>query len=60
MDVTPMRILTLAGLAALLVLTTVFALDVGVASLVIALVLICVKPAVQKPAVEGMPWSAID
>ncbi|WJZ68378.1 SLC13 family permease [Kocuria rosea] len=58
-DVTPMRILTLAGLAALLVLTTVFALDVGVASLVIALVLICVKPAVQKPAVEGMPWSAI-
>lgn len=58
-DVTPMRLLTLAGLVALLVLTTAFGLDVGVASLVIALVLICVKPAVQKPAVEGMPWSAI-
>ncbi|MEX5256865.1 SLC13 family permease [Kocuria arenosa] len=58
-DVTPMRLLTLTGLVALLVLTTAFALDVGVASLVIALVLICVKPAVQKPAVEGMPWSAI-
>lgn len=58
-DVTPMRLLTLAGLAALLVLTTAFGLDVGVASLIIALVLICVKPAVQKPAVEGMPWSAI-
>lgn len=57
--VTPMRLLTLTGLAALLVLTTAFGLDVGVASLVIALVLICVKPAVQKPAVEGMPWSAI-
>jgi Na+/H+ antiporter NhaD/arsenite permease-like protein len=58
-DVTPMRLLTLAGLVALLVLTTAFGLDVGVASLVIALALICVKPAVQKPAVEGMPWSAI-
>lgn len=58
-DVTPMRVLTLAGLAALLVLTTAFGLDVGVASLVIALVLICVKPGVQKPAVESMPWSAI-
>ncbi|GGG60135.1 hypothetical protein GCM10011374_23770 [Kocuria dechangensis] len=58
-DVTPMRVLTLAGLAALLVLTTAFGLDVGVASLVIALVLICVKPSVQKPAVESMPWSAI-
>ncbi|MFF0990659.1 SLC13 family permease [Kocuria nitroreducens] len=58
-DVTPMRVLTLAGLAALLVLTTAFGLDVGVASLAIAVALICVKPAVQKPAVEGMPWSAI-
>lgn len=58
-EVTPMRLLTLAGLVALLVLTTVFGLDVGVASLVIAVALICVKPGVQKPAVEGMPWSAI-
>ncbi len=58
-EVTPMRVLTLVGLVALLVLTTVFGLDVGVASLVIALALIVVKPAVQKPAVESMPWSAI-
>lgn len=57
--VTPMRLLTLGGLVALLVLTTAFGLDVGVASLVIALVLICIKPSVQKPAVDGMPWSAI-
>jgi Na+/H+ antiporter NhaD/arsenite permease-like protein len=56
---TPMRILTLIGLAALLVLTTVLGIDVGVASLVIALALICVNPGVQKPAVESMPWSAI-
>lgn len=58
-DVTPMRVLTLIGLVALLVLTTALGLDVGVASLVIALALIIVKPSVQKPAVETMPWSAI-
>ncbi|MCW2135097.1 SLC13 family permease [Arthrobacter sp. VKM Ac-2550] len=56
---TPIRILTLAGIGALLVLTTVFGLDVGVASLVVALALIVVNPGVQKPAVESMPWSAI-
>ncbi|MBG6183125.1 Na+/H+ antiporter NhaD/arsenite permease-like protein [Arthrobacter sp. CAN_A214] len=56
---TPMRILTLAGIGALLFLTTVLGLDVGVASLVIALALIFVDSSVQKPAVESMPWSAI-
>jgi len=56
---TPMRILTLAGIASLLVLTTVLGLDVGVASLVIAAVLIVLDSNVQKPAVESMPWSAI-
>jgi Na+/H+ antiporter NhaD/arsenite permease-like protein len=57
--VTPIRLLTLLGLVALLVLTTVFGIDVGVASIVIALVLIVVNAGVQKPAVESMPWSAI-
>jgi Na+/H+ antiporter NhaD/arsenite permease-like protein len=56
---TPTRILTLTGLGALLVLTTVLGIDVGVASLVVALILICVNPGVQKTAVESMPWSAI-
>ena len=56
---TPTRILTLAGIASLLVLTTVLGLDVGVASLVIAAVLIVLDSSVQKPAVESMPWSAI-
>lgn len=56
---TPMRILTLAGIASLLVLTTVLGWDVGVASLAIALVLIVLDSGVQKPAVESMPWSAI-
>lgn len=58
-DVTPMRVITLLGLVALLVLTTVFAIDVGVASLTIALILIAINSGVQKPAVEAMPWSAI-
>ncbi len=57
--VTPMRVLTLLGIVALLVLTTVAGLDVGVASLIVALALICIDPGVQKPAVETMPWSAI-
>jgi Na+/H+ antiporter NhaD/arsenite permease-like protein len=57
--VTPMRLLTLGGLVALLVLTTVFGIDVGVASIVIALALIVTNAGVQKPAIESMPWSAI-
>jgi Na+/H+ antiporter NhaD/arsenite permease-like protein len=57
--VTSIRLLTLVGLVALLVLTTVFGIDVGVASIVIALVLIIANAGVQKPAVESMPWSAI-
>lgn len=57
--VTPMRVLTLLGIGSLLLLTTVFGLDVGVASLIIALALICLDPGVQKPALENMPWSAI-
>jgi Na+/H+ antiporter NhaD/arsenite permease-like protein len=56
---TPMRILTLVGIGSLLVLTTVLGLDVGVASLVIAAVLIVLDSNLQKPAVESMPWSAI-
>lgn len=58
-EVTPMRMLTLTGLVALLALTTVMGINVGVASLVIALVLIMVKPSVQDPTIKGMPWSTI-
>jgi di/tricarboxylate transporter len=54
-----MRVLTLVALVSLLVLTTVFGIDVGVASLILSLVLIAVNPGVQKPAMESMPWSAI-
>ncbi|MBN9129160.1 MAG: SLC13 family permease [Paenarthrobacter ureafaciens] len=58
-EATPIRILTLLGLGTLLVLTTVMGIDVGVASLIVALALVCLKPGIQKPAVETMPWSAI-
>lgn len=58
-EVTPMRLLTLAGVASLLVLTLGFDLDVGVAALAISLVLIAVRPGIQKPALEGLPWSAV-
>jgi Na+/H+ antiporter NhaD/arsenite permease-like protein len=57
--ITPIRVLTLIGLVALLVLTTGFGVDVGVATLIIALVLIVVRPAVQDEAIKAMPWSAI-
>jgi len=56
---TPVRALSLLGLVALLVLTTVLGVDVGVASLAIALVLVVVSPGLQKPAVEAVPWSAV-
>jgi Na+/H+ antiporter NhaD/arsenite permease-like protein len=58
-DVTPMRLLTLGGLGGLLVLTLGFGVDVGVAALAIALVLLSVRPSLQKPAIDLMPWSAI-
>jgi Na+/H+ antiporter NhaD/arsenite permease-like protein len=58
-EITPIRVLTLIGLVALLVLTTGFGVDVGVATLIIALVLIVVRPAVQDEAITSMPWSAI-
>jgi Na+/H+ antiporter NhaD/arsenite permease-like protein len=57
--VTPMRVLTLVGIASLLVMTLGFGMDVGVAALVVSLVLVAVRPGVQKPALEAMPWSAI-
>lgn len=55
----PIRALTLAGILSLLVLTLGFGLDVGVAALFASLVLIAVRPSIQKPALAGVAWSAI-
>jgi Na+/H+ antiporter NhaD/arsenite permease-like protein len=54
-----MRALTLGGLVALLVLTLGFGIDVGVAAIIIAVVLLAVRPSMQKAAIDSMPWSAI-
>jgi Na+/H+ antiporter NhaD/arsenite permease-like protein len=53
------RALSLLGIASLLVLTLGFGLDVGVAALFASLVLIAIRPGIQKPALAGVPWSAI-
>jgi Na+/H+ antiporter NhaD/arsenite permease-like protein len=58
-EITPMRLLTLGGVASLLVLTLGFNMDVGVAALTISLVLIAVRPGIQKPALDGLPWTAV-
>ena len=54
-----MRMLALLGILSLLVLTMGFGLDVGVAALFASLVLIAIRPSIQKPALQGVPWSAI-
>ncbi len=56
---TPIRAMTLLALVGLLVLTLGFGVDVGVAALVVSLLLLAVKPSLQKPAIDSMPWSAI-
>ncbi len=55
----PIRALALAGILSLLVLTLGFGLDVGVAALFASLVLVAVRPSIQKPALAGVAWSAI-
>ncbi|GAA0599702.1 SLC13 family permease [Craurococcus roseus] len=53
------RAMTLLAVVSLLVLTLGFGLDVGVAALFASLALVAARPAVQKPALAGVPWSAI-
>jgi hypothetical protein len=57
---TPMRILTMIGLAALLVWTTALGMDVGVTSLVVALVPVSVKSlAIREPTPDRKPTAAV-
>ncbi|OZD11338.1 C4-dicarboxylate ABC transporter [Rhodococcus sp. 06-156-3C] len=56
---TPLRILTLIGMGALLIGSAVFQLDVGVCSMVIAAVLLVLAPNKHKPAVDNVTWSAV-
>lgn len=56
---TPLRVLTLIGMGALLVGSAVFQIDVGVCSMVIAAVLLMLAPNKHKPAVNNVTWSAV-
>ena len=56
---TPLRIVTLAGMIALLIGGAVFQLDIGVCSMVIAAVLLILAPNKHKPAVNNVTWSAV-
>jgi Na+/H+ antiporter NhaD/arsenite permease-like protein len=58
-ELNTIQALSLVGILALLVLTLGFGLDVGVAALVVSLVLIAIRPSIQKPALAGVAWSAI-
>lgn len=56
---TPLRVLTLVGMIALLLGSAVFQIDVGVCSMVIAAILLVIAPNQHKPAVNNVTWSAV-
>lgn len=56
---TPIRILTLLGLVGTLLSAAVYDLDVGVASMVVAGVLLMVAPRRHKEAMNDITWSAV-
>ncbi|AII07275.1 MULTISPECIES: SLC13 family permease [Rhodococcus] len=56
---TPLRVLTLLGMVALLIGSAVFQIDVGVCSMVIAAILLVLAPNKHKPAVNNVTWSAV-
>ena len=56
---TPLRILTLCGMLGLFVSAAAFGVDVGVASICIAAVLLVLAPNEHKTAINNVSWSAI-
>ncbi|MDI9948862.1 SLC13 family permease [Rhodococcus jostii] len=56
---TPMRIATIVGILALLVGGAAFQLDIGVCSMVISAILLCLAPNKLKTAVNNVQWSAV-
>lgn len=58
-QLTPIRLLTLLGLVGLVVGAGVFGIDVGVAALVIAAVLLLVAPQRHKEGMTDISWSAV-
>ncbi|MEV0049310.1 SLC13 family permease [Saccharopolyspora shandongensis] len=58
-EVTPRRILTLSGMAVLLITTGVFGVDVGVTAFVIGASLLLVSPHRHKDSMGDVAWSAV-
>jgi di/tricarboxylate transporter len=56
---TPLRVLTLVGMLGLLISAAGFSVDVGVASLCIAAVLLLVAPRRHKAAMNNVTWSVV-
>lgn len=56
--VTPLRVITLTGMLALLV-TGAFGIDVGLAAFVIAAVLLLLAPDRHKPSADEVAWPAV-
>jgi di/tricarboxylate transporter len=56
---TPLRLLTLAGMVGLLISAVAFRIDVGIASLCIAAVLLLIAPNRHKAAMNNITWSAV-
>jgi di/tricarboxylate transporter len=56
---TPLRVVTLAGMIGLLVSAAVFGIDVGISSLCIAAVLLLIAPRRHKAAMNNITWSAV-
>jgi hypothetical protein len=56
---TPMRIATIVGILALLIGGAAFQLDIGICSMVISAILLCLAPVKLKTAVNNVQWSAV-
>jgi hypothetical protein len=56
---TPMRIATIVGILALLIGGAAFQLDIGICSMVISAILLCLAPVKLKTAVDNVQWSAV-
>ncbi|XVQ09382.1 SLC13 family permease [Spirillospora sp. CA-255316] len=56
---TPLRVLTLTGMLILFVSAAVFGVDVGIASMCIAAVLLVFAPERHKSAINNVSWSAV-
>ncbi|MEV0703223.1 SLC13 family permease [Saccharopolyspora sp. NPDC050389] len=58
-EVTPRRVLTLGGMAVLLIATGVFGVDVGVTAFVVGAALLLISPHRHQDSMRDVAWSAV-